>query len=339
MASSKAGLLARFSGAAAAVRKQSPIDPRSIPVLAFSLAVFAAEAAYIATTELSFPAGLLLKVFWLLILILAGGMIARHYGMTRIGNTLQATALAPISSALTVVATVILTRFSTTFSDDALAEFDRFLGLNWLAVFGVFQRHPTLLEIARLAYQTFYWQFIAIGLILFAFNRVTEGWRFINAWVIGLMASALIFPFFTAAGPYRHFGITPADIPNLGRDAPWITGPVIEAIRAGRSTDVIGSMGGLISFPSFHTAGAILYIWSCWSLRWIRIPVLIINIGLIASTPVVGAHYLIDLVGGIFVALGAILASNRLVTAIERRMAQRSEPGLDQGSQPAQLGS
>lgn len=175
MASSKAGLLARFSAAAAAVGKQSPFDPRAIPILAFSLAVFAAEAAYIAASELSFPAGLLLKLFWMLILILVGGMVARHYGLSRIGNTLQATALAPIASALTVVGMVILTRFSTPFADDLLAGADQAMGLDWMAMFAVFQRSPALLETARIAYASFYWQFFAICLVLFVTNRASAG--------------------------------------------------------------------------------------------------------------------------------------------------------------------
>jgi len=339
MASSKAGLLARFSNAAGAVRKQSPFDPRAIPILAFSLAVFAAEAAYIAATDLIFPAGLLLNVFWVLILILVGGMLARHYGMTRIGNTLQAIALASVSSALTVVAMVILTRFSTPFADDLLAGADQAMGLNWMAMFAVFQRSPFLLEIARTAYASFYWQFIAICLVLFVTKRNRAGWRFLSAWVIALTVSALIYPFFTAQGPYLHYGIVPSDIPNLHRDAPWTTGPIIEAIRTGQRTDVIGSMTGLIFFPSFHAAGAIMFIWSWWKFRWLRWPMLALNLMLIAAAPVFGLHYFIDLIGGVLVALGAILASIQLVAAIERRMAQRSEPGLDQGLQPAQSGS
>lgn len=339
MARSKAGLLNRFSQAAAAVRKQSPLDPRSIPIAVFLLAIFAAETAYIAASELIFPAGLLLRVFWVLILILAGGMLARHYGLTRIGNTLQATALAPISSALTVVGMVILTRFSTPFADDRLVAADQAMGLDWMAMFAVFQRNPVLLEVARVAYSSFYWQFIAICLVLFAINRGGTGWRFLSAWVIALTVSALIYPFFTAQGPYLYYGIVPSDIPNLHRDAPWTTGPIIEAIRSGQRTDVIGSMTGLIFFPSFHVAGAIMYIWTWWDFRFLRWPMLALNLVLIAAAPVFGLHYFIDLVGGAIVALGAIAASKLLVAAIERRMALRPGHEISQGSQPANSGS
>ena len=339
MASSMAALLARFSEAAAAVRKQSPIDSRAIPLLAFAIAVLAVEAWYIAATDLIFPAGLLLRVFWILILILVGGLVARHYGLTRTGNSLQATALAAITSALTVVAMVILTRFSTPFADDWLAGADQALGLNWMAMFAVFQRHPVMLEVARVSYQSFYWQFIAICLVLFATGRDSAGWRFLSAWVIALTVSALIYPFFTAQGPYLHYGIVPSDIPDLKSDAPWTTGPIIEAIRSGQRTDVIGSMTGLIFFPSFHAAGATMYIWTWWNFRWLRWPMLALNLALIAAAPVFGLHYFIDLIGGILVALGAILASNTLVATIERRMARRTEAGIDQGSQAVQSGS
>lgn len=157
--------------------------------------------------------------------------------------------------------------------------------------------------------------------------------------MIALTVSALIYPLFTAQGPYLHYGIVPSDIPNLHRDAPWTTGPIIEAIRTGQRTDVIGSMTGLIFFPSFHAAGAVMYMWSWWTLRWLRWPMLALNLMLIAAAPVFGLHYFIDLIGGIFVAFGAIFASNRLVAAIERRMAGRPDPGIDQGLQGAQSGS
>jgi membrane-associated phospholipid phosphatase len=72
-------------------------------------------------------------------------------------------------------------------------------------------------------------------------------------------------------------------------------------------------MEGLISFPSFHTANAILFIWALWPLRLLRPVILVVNVLLIASTPLAGAHYLVDLIGGAVVAVGAIWLTSWLV--------------------------
>ena len=249
--------------------------------------------------------------------MLSAGLLARHYGMTRTGDVLQAVALPHIFSAFTVVATVILTRYSTPFADELLSGTDRRMGLDWMALFAMFQRHPILVELGNWAYSSFHWQFVMVCLLLFASNRTAKGWRFITAWTIALIAAALLYPFFTANGPYRHFGIIPADIPNLYRDAPWTTGPLIEAIRSGHNTDVVGSMSGLVYFPSFHTAGAIMFIWAWWENRWLRWPMVLLNLAMLAATPVIGFHYFTDMVGGAIVALLAILLAKRLIGSIE----------------------
>jgi membrane-associated phospholipid phosphatase len=71
-------------------------------------------------------------------------------------------------------------------------------------------------------------------------------------------------------------------------------------------------MDGLISFPSFHTANAILIVWTLWPIHLLRFVLLPLNLLLIASTPLCGAHYVIDIVGGAAVAFAAILVTSRL---------------------------
>lgn len=62
-------------------------------------------------------------------------------------------------------------------------------------------------------------------------------------------------------------------------------------------------LSGIVSFPSFHAASAVLYIWALWPVRWIGGIAAALNVLMIAATPAIGAHYIIDVVAGI--ALGA----------------------------------
>lgn len=78
-------------------------------------------------------------------------------------------------------------------------------------------------------------------------------------------------------------------------------------------------MTGLIFFPSFHAAGAVMFIRSWWQfrrLRWLMLP---LNLMLIAAAPVFGLHYFVDLLGGIAVAVVSIILAEVLTARIERR--------------------
>jgi len=68
---------------------------------------------------------------------------------------------------------------------------------------------------------------------------------------------------------------------------------------------------GLVTFPSFHTAGGIVVATAFWRTRWF-IPVAIYTAFMIASTPIYGAHYAIDLVAGAVVAVAVMAALSSL---------------------------
>jgi membrane-associated phospholipid phosphatase len=53
---------------------------------------------------------------------------------------------------------------------------------------------------------------------------------------------------------------------------------------------------GLISFPSFHVAGAMMVTWAFRRHRWFFVPLLCLNAVMAASTVMLGAHYATDLV-------------------------------------------
>jgi membrane-associated phospholipid phosphatase len=100
----------------------------------------------------------------------------------------------------------------------------------------------------------------------------------------------------------------------------------IEALRAGTTHSVsLATLTGLIAFPSFHTSAAILMIWAAWPLAWLRLPVLAVNGAMLAATPVEGAHYLIDMIGGGALALFAIAMTERLVSGRAKRAIRSRE--------------
>ncbi len=87
-------------------------------------------------------------------------------------------------------------------------------------------------------------------------------------------------------------------------------------LRAGagaemRTLDLL-SLAGIVYFPSFHAGSAILYAWAFWPIRWMRPIALFANGAMIAATPVHGAHYFIDIVAGIALAVLSIVAAKAM---------------------------
>lgn len=271
------------------------------------------ETSYLLVADLTLDAAGWLNALAALGFIAFCGMVAQRYALTRLAGIMQGLALPVIIGALTVIGSVILARHSAALADAELAAADRALRFDWMALYRQYQAEPALVDASRWIYTSMHVQLPLLTLALFASRDATRGWTFITAWWVTSVITLAIFPFFPAAGPFVLNGIEPGDLPNLLRDFPWTTGPTIEGLRSGAITEASRALAGLVSFPSFHTAAGVLFAWAAWPYRWLRWPLLTLNLAMIASTLVSGAHYLIDLVGGVAVASAAIAISTRVV--------------------------
>ncbi len=59
---------------------------------------------------------------------------------------------------------------------------------------------------------------------------------------------------------------------------------------------------GIITFPSLHTAVAVLFIIAMWPVKYLRWVALLVNVAMIAATPIDGGHYFTDVIAGAAVA-------------------------------------
>ncbi len=296
----------RFREKAESIKPVHPVDPRSRPLYVLILGAAAIELAVLYLSDFTMSANVILKMFVLLVGIALAGLIIRRYGNPKIAGMLEAFALPPIVGALTAVSTVFLTTVSFPFADDMLSGLDQMLGFNWLTLFAVYQKYPAVLYLSDWAYSSIYLQLSVIAVALFWTDRASRGWTFMTAWALASLITVLIYPFFPAAGPYLQYGITPQDIPGFDVEFPWNTGPTIDAIRDGSIRDLAKAMAGLVSFPSFHFAAAVLFAWAALPLRWLRYPFILLNVAMGFATIIIGSHYLVDLFGGAVVAVTAI---------------------------------
>lgn len=206
------------------------------------------------------------------------------------------------------VASYVAASLSTGYADDALAMVDRMIGFDWPVAYHAEISYPRITYILRIAYDSLAIIPVIILTALTVGKRHDVIRQFITAFALILVMSVIIFPFIATESAIVHFlgnepdGYMP--FTNVFHKA------IIDGLRNGMITQVpLTGLVGLIGFPSVHAASSLLYAWAGWQMRAIRLPVMVSSALMLVSTPVEGAHYMIDIVGGLGIAVIAIFAA------------------------------
>ena len=177
--------------------------------------------------------------------------------------------------------------------DHWLAAADAALGVNVVALTAWTARHPFIRNVLFWSYATLVAQFGLPLVALWFGKRDREAlWEYTFNFFVCSFAIILILGVFPAACPMTYYGFKP--LVGQARVEQQIAG-----IRAGTLTRIdFGQLDGVISFPSFHTAGALMVTWAFRHKRWLWWPLLAVNTALIAATVMLGVHYFVDIVAG-----------------------------------------
>lgn len=208
----------------------------------------------------------------------------------------------------------ILAAMAMPLQDAALAEIDRRMGVDWVAIAFWFRAHPELSRVLCAVYGSNIWQ-PALLLLALTFVDPERLRLMITASAITLAITMFGFFLFPAMGPYWHFHFTPADFPDAINVMPWEQPKFIEGLRGG-SREMVFS--GIVEFPSYHAASAILF-----AFAWSGVPVIgvfgiFLNVLMLVSTVPVGGHYIIDIYAGAAVALVSLSLAKRYYRATDR---------------------
>lgn len=177
---------------------------------------------------------------------------------------------------------------------------------------------PGLSAVLDAAYLSIQPQTALIPLALILAGQLPRLQQFVMAFGIALSITALIAAFLPAMDAMIYLDLAPGGIATLPSGT-YTHIPTLEALRTGAMTTIrLNDLEGLITFPSFHTADGVLFAWALWRIRYLRVGGLIVNALMIASTPISGSHYLIDVIAGAGVAGVAIIIANRFSTANAR---------------------
>ena len=209
--------------------------------------------------------------------------------------------------------------------DDSLVAADRalFPWLDWPALMLALPGHPRILHALTQIYTSLSWQPILFFLASLRCGSSGGMVRYVTMSGLALLLCVVPFHWLPAQGAYVYFGIGAGDMPGLNLALPWDYPEKLAILRAGVDTLTIDQISGLITFPSYHAASAVVMARAFWDLPSLRWPMLVLNAAMFLSAAPIGGHYFVDLVAGGMLAAAIILAVDRL--GIGR--AQGANPG------------
>jgi membrane-associated phospholipid phosphatase len=196
--------------------------------------------------------------------------------------------------------------------DQTLLVLDRAMGLDPEPIARFVDAHPTLGHCLDAAYSFIKWPLVGIPIILTMTLRFVRLQLFITALCFGLVVTIAISSLAPAIGTLYGLHLTPESFTSLNTTIYSAQLRDIVALRNGTLRHLeLFQLAGIVSFPSFHAASAIFYMWALWPVRGFASLSIVTNTLMIVATPVVGAHYMIDVIGGILLAAGSILLAER----------------------------
>lgn len=215
--------------------------------------------------------------------------------------------------------------------DPLLAEADSLLGFSSPAVIAWMTEWPLLPQLLAFAYASSFPLLFGTALLLALRGEEEEAWRlsFVFSGTIVLAACcAVLFPA-EGAFPYYELG------PDLTAKLPLGSGVYhLPAMDYFRNSSVITldmlRLQGVVTFPSFHTALAIMTAFAWRHCSWIFYPMVGWNVLVIVSTIPIGGHYGVDLIGGLLLWAALAWSSMRL----ERGRIGSAAPPEHQGTLP-----
>lgn len=231
-------------------------------------------------------------------------------------------------SLLLLVPVLVLTyasmRFNMPMADATLIGLDRVLGFDWTRFVLFVDQSPLAARLLGIAYQSLMLQMVLLPILLCLFGHQARGYQLMLALALLSLISAVVSIPFPSVGAYVGHGLDGASLRNIDAHFGYFFLESFTAVREQSGFVLgIGNAAGIITFPSGHAAFAVLCMWAAWPSRWLRYPVLALNLLMLVSAITHGAHYLVDVVaGGAVAALAIRMAlSQSLTAAVPRRLA------------------
>jgi hypothetical protein len=252
---------------------------------------------------------------FILIIITSAMMIAgswfyytRRYDL-RLSSALGCTAQIMVFTALGAPLSYLAASAGFPLQDHLFDAADKALGFDWTTLLAWSNAHPTTFEALRAIYLSVGFQTTLVILCLAFAGRLAWLRGFILAVICAAVITITISAFLPAQGVWTHYGLT-ADTPLSIIPVSHTSWPVFHGLRDGTIRRLVADGAeGIITFPSLHSALAVILIAAMWPLLWLRWLVVPTNILMLVATPIDGSHYVVDVLAGIAIAVLSLMVS------------------------------
>jgi membrane-associated phospholipid phosphatase len=199
-------------------------------------------------------------------------------------------------------------RSSLRLEDGALVWADRLMGIDGGIIISWVHRHPAFEAFSIWSYGLMPFMVFTSVLIPAMFGQLRRAKDYLLATITASLLASCILAILPAVGPWAGFNFHPYW--NQG----WYSLELTSLRAPGVFTANPDYTCGLITFPSFHVALAVLGVFALWPFRWLRIPALIVALLIGIATVTTGWHYATDGIGGMLVAWLGILVARKIVS-------------------------
>jgi hypothetical protein len=210
-------------------------------------------------------------------------------------NMLEAVAWFFAFAATASVLTYLAASCAFPLQDETMERLDRAIGFDWSAWRNVLLDRPTPYRLLVVAYNTLFSQFLLVIIYFCKRDRFARIEELMLLMAATLAPTVLISAIWPALGP---FAVHSGDLAYL-RD--------LLALRAGGPWHFDSlAMQGIVTMPSYHTVLAVLFTYAFRRTGLVGYGIATLNLAMLLSIPPIGGHYLVDVLAGGAVALGAI---------------------------------
>jgi hypothetical protein len=249
---------------------------------------------------------------------------AAHRGNPTIVFMLGAFAQTILITGVMTPITYVASATALPMQDATFYALDQALRLDWRSYFDFVHERPFLIAVFARAYALIGFQILVVPFVLAAAGGFRRLQQYVLALLFTLVASTVISTLLPAMGLYHHLALTPADHPNIVPATYYDYLRDMPALRDGSLRHLnLFSLTGVLTFPSFHAATAVLCAWAVAPVRWVGPIAIAVNVVMFLSTPIGGGHYFVDLIAGTALTVVAIAAARRLCRAVERASAAK----------------
>jgi len=266
------------------------------------------DIAGVGFAGMSVVPGPLWDMCWRIGALLLLSLFYTHYRPdARIATLMQAVAMFAATATPVSIFYYLATAWHQPLIDAHLAAADQSLGLDWVATYKWLNAIPPLQKTLSLAYYSLLPQSIVLIFILNFIGKMDRSWEL--PWLL-LISSVLIIPFslfWPAAGAFAYYHVNESEA---------YVQIFMSLYNGTLKTLDFQTMQGIVQFPSFHAASAILMIYAARGIRYVFPLYLLLNILMLLATPPIGGHYFADVWGGLALAFVTIMITRNYCSAL-----------------------